>query len=453
MPGAWHFPTFRDFEAHGERTQNPANRFPSLSGLRAASGKTGRAGREMRLQAGDAKAVEGALQWALAEGKALELVGHGSKQAIGRPAQTDATLDLSALTGVTLYEPEELVLSAKAGTPIADIEALVGAKGQQLAFEPADYGIILGAENRRGTIGGVLATNLSGPRRIKAGAARDHFLGCSAVSGRGETFKSGGRVVKNVTGYDLCKLMAGSWGTLAVMTEVTIKTLPAPETEETILLHGLGPTQAVAAMTAALGSPCDVSGAAHLPASVAGRLPQTAGFGSALTMLRLEGFAPSVAHRRGALESLLRAAGDLATVGAPASAALWRAVRDVAPFATSSRDGGSRPLWRISTAPSRGAELGALIARQADVEMLYDWGGGLIWLALDAPDDAGAAMIRRAVGATGGHATLIRAPAAVRAAWAPFEPQDAGIAALTKRVKESFDPRGVLNPGRMWAGV
>ena len=166
------------------------------------------------------------MQWALGEGKALELVGHGSKQAIGRPAQTDATLDLSALTGITLYEPEELVLSAKAGTPIAEIEALVGAEGQQLAFEPMDYAAILGAAAGRGTIGGVLAANLSGPRRIKAGAARDHFLGCTAVSGRGETFKSGGRVVKNVTGYDLCKLMAGSWGTLAAMTEVTIKTLP-----------------------------------------------------------------------------------------------------------------------------------------------------------------------------------------------------------------------------------
>ena len=216
----------------------------------------------------DAKDVEDAVQWALGAGKALEIVGQGTKRAIGRPAQSDLTLDLSGLSGVTLYEPEELVLSARAGTPLAEIEALVASTGQQLAFEPMDYGPLLGGAAGRGTIGGVLAANLSGPRRIKAGAARDHFLGFSAVSGRGETFKSGGRVVKNVTGYDLCKLMAGSWGTLAAMTEVTIKVLPQPETESTVIVRGLDDEAAMRAMTAAMGLPCDVSGAAHLPAAV-----------------------------------------------------------------------------------------------------------------------------------------------------------------------------------------
>src|SRR6516225_783249 len=203
------------------------------------------------VQPRDAKDVEAAVQWALGEGRALELVGHASKRAIGRPAQTDFTLDLSALTGVTLYEPEELVLSAKAGTPLAEIEALVDGKGQQLAFEPMDYGPLLGGAAGRGTIGGALAVNLCGPRRIKAGAARDHFLGFTAVSGRGETFKSGGRVVKNVTGYDLCKLVAGSWGTLAALTDVTLKTLPRPETEETVMIRGLDGPRAIAAMTSA----------------------------------------------------------------------------------------------------------------------------------------------------------------------------------------------------------
>ena len=178
----------------------------------------------------DGKEVEEAVRWALANEKALEVVGQGTKRAIGRPSQTDITLDLSGLTGVTLYEPAELVLSARAGTPLAEIEALLAQSGQQLAFEPMDYGALLGTAAAAGSIGGVLAANLSGPRRIKAGAARDHFLGVSAVSGRGETFKSGGRVVKNVTGYDLCKLLAGSWGTLAAMTEVTVKTLPRAET-------------------------------------------------------------------------------------------------------------------------------------------------------------------------------------------------------------------------------
>jgi glycolate oxidase FAD binding subunit len=400
------------------------------------------------------KTVEQAVQWALAEGKTAEIVGHGSKRAIGRPAQTDLTFDLSALTGVTLYEPAELVLAANAGTPLAEIEALVAAHGQQLAFEPMDYGAILAGSGGRGTIGGALAANLSGPRRIKAGAARDHFLGFAAVSGRGEIFKSGGRVVKNVTGYDLCKLMAGSWGTLAVLTEVTIKVLPRPETEATVLVRGLEPARAIAAMTAAMGSSCDVSGAAHLPAEVAASIPagEIAGAGGAITALRLEGFAPSVAHRRRMLEALMRSFGDLVTVGEPASRTLWQAVRDVAPFAAR-RDAIELPLWRISTAPSRGAELVAMIAERAPAQVLYDWAGGLIWLALGTCDDAGAALVRQAVAATGGHATLIRAPAAGRAALDVFAPQDAAAAALTKRVKESFDPKGVLNPGRMWAGV
>src|SRR5947208_15413510 len=200
----------------------------------------------------DQKDVAAAVEWALAGGKTLEIVGGGSKREIGRAAQWDLTLDLSALSGVTLYEPEELVLSAKAGTPLAEIETLLAANGQQLAFEPMDYSAVLGGVAGRGTIGGALAANVSGPRRLKSGAARDHFLGVSAVSGRGESFKSGGRVVKNVTGYDLCKLMAGSWGTLAVMTELTIKVLPRPETEQTLLIRGLEPGQATTAMPPAI---------------------------------------------------------------------------------------------------------------------------------------------------------------------------------------------------------
>ena len=405
----------------------------------------------------DAKEVEAAVQSALAGGKTVEIVGHGSKRAIGRPAQTDLTLDLSALSGVTLYEPEELVLSAKAGTPLAEIEALLAANGQQLAFEPMDYAAVLGGVAGRGTIGGALAANVSGPRRLKTGAARDHFLGVSAVSGRGESFKSGGRVVKNVTGYDLCKLMAGSWGTLAAMTDVTIKVLPRSETEQTLLVRGLDPARAVAAMTSAMGSSCDVSGAAHLPAEVAARMPVPESAGGAVTALRLEGFSPSVIERKRMLAALMQPFGELATADEQASRALWTAIRDVTPFAAdgASASSGQRasPLWRISIAPSRGAELAAMIATAAQAQMFFDWAGGLIWVMLGACDDAGAALVRRAVAAAGGHATLIRAPASARAAIDVFTPQDAAVAALTKRVKESFDPKGVLNPGRMWAGV
>src|SRR5471032_758775 len=207
----------------------------------------------------DAKEVEDAVRWALGNDKALEVAGQGSKRSLGRPSQTDLTLDLSGLSGVTLYEPAELVLSAKAGTPLAEIEELLAKNNQELAFEPMDYGPLFGLEAGKGTIGGVIAANLSGPRRIKAGAARDHFLGLTAVTGRGDTIKSGGRVVKNVTGYDMCKVIAGSWGTLAAMTDITIKVLPRAETEATVVVEGLDDARACAAMAAAMGAPCDVS--------------------------------------------------------------------------------------------------------------------------------------------------------------------------------------------------
>jgi glycolate oxidase FAD binding subunit len=400
----------------------------------------------------DAAETEQAIRWALAEAKTLELVGHGTKRAIGRAAQWDATLDLSALCGVTLYEPEELVLSAKAGTPLAEIEALVAASKQELAFEPMDYGALLGAPVGAGTIGGALAANLSGPRRIKAGAARDHFLGFSAVSGRGETFKSGGRVVKNVTGYDLCKLLAGSWGTLAAMTDVTIKTLPRAETEATVLVLKLDDATAGKVMAAAMGSFGDVSAAAHLPVTVATRLAEIAAAGSAVTVFRLEGVAPSVADRKRVLEKLLSPFGALGALDEASSRALWRAIRDVMPFAAAG-PAGARDLWRISTAPTRGAEVGRILADAADAEVVYDWAGGLVWAALPASNDAQAPRVRSAVAAVGGHATLIRAPAAVRAAIAVFAPEPAPLAALTARVRAGFDPQGVLNSGRMWAGV
>ena len=404
------------------------------------------------LEPRDAKEVEEAIQWALAGGKALEIIGRGSKRAIGRAAQWDATLDMSGLSGVTLYEPEELVLSAKAGTPLAEIEALVAANKQELAFEPLDYAAVLGGPAGAGTIGGAIAANLSGPRRIKAGAARDHFLGFAAVSGRGEIFKSGGRVVKNVTGYDLCKLLAGCWGTLAAMTEVTVKTLPQAETEETILVLNLDDGAAGKAMNAAMGSYADVSAAAHLPAQAAARIAETASADAAVTAFRLEGVAPSVEQRKGVLQALLSPFGALGGLGEAPSRALWRAIRDVAPFAASG-PAGRHDLWRISTPPTRGAGVGRALTEQAGAELLFDWAGGLIWAALPATADAHAPTVRATVAATGGHATLIRAPAAVRAAVDVFTPEAPAVAALTKRVRESFDPQGVLNAGRMWAGV
>jgi glycolate oxidase FAD binding subunit len=400
----------------------------------------------------DAAEVEQAIKEAIAAGTTLEIVGHGSKRVIGRAAQWDMTLDLSALSGVTLYEPAELVISAKAGTPLAEIEALLAANGQQLAFEPMDFGPLLGTPADSATIAGVLAGNLSGPRRVKAGAARDHFLGVTAVSGRGETFKSGGRVVKNVTGYDLCKLLAGSWGTLAAMTDVTVKTLPRAETERTVLV--LGPDAAAAGklMTAVMSSFADASAAAHVPSALVGRIAVIAAAGASVTAFRIEGVAPSVAHRSALLEDLARSQGRLAMLEEPSSRELWRAVRDATPFAAAGPSG-ARDIWRISTAPASGTDVGRALVERADAEVLYDWAGGLVWAALPPSDDAASDLVRALVAERGGHATLIRAPAAVRAAVDVFQPEAPALAALTKRVREGFDPRGVLNPGRMWAGV
>src|SRR3954470_20673304 len=221
------------------------------------------------LEVRDAKDVEDAVRAAIASDQPLEIIGHGSKRLIGQPMGTNALLGLSSLNAVTSYEPNELIITVQAGAPVADVQSLIDSKNQQFAFEPIDTAPLLGTANQA-TIGGMIGAGLAGPRRIKAGGARDHLLGVHAVSGFGDSFKAGGKVVKNVTGYDLCKLLAGSWGTLAVMTEVTLKVMPKAESERTRVLRGLDDLTANRAMTVALGSPFDVSGAAHVPNSAIG---------------------------------------------------------------------------------------------------------------------------------------------------------------------------------------
>jgi glycolate oxidase FAD binding subunit len=385
--------------------------------------------------------------WAAAEETPLEILGAGSKRTLGRPVEADTQVALAGLGGIDLYEPAELVMSAKAGTPLAEIEARLVDNHQQLAFEPPDYGVLLGGKPGLGTIGGVIACNLSGPRRIKAGAARDHFLGVQAVTGRGDLIKSGGRVVKNVTGYDLCKLFAGSFGTLVAMTDVTFKVLPAAEHETTLLLRPRARAGGFAALRTAMNSAGDVAGAAYLPAAAAGRsaVPAAAAVGADLAALRLEGPAPSVRERAGRLQALLKAEAELDELTPLESATLWRAIRDVALLPP------TIPLWRVSVPPAAGAPLLEALERELRFAWFADWAGGLLWLAVDDPAHAGAAQIRRALLESGGHATLIRGSAELRAAVPVFQPQEAALARLGARVKHSFDPKGILNRGRMYA--
>jgi glycolate oxidase FAD binding subunit len=403
------------------------------------------------LKPADAAQALEAVRWAISEETPLELVGHGTKRALGRPFQATHTLDVSDLSGLKFYEPAELVLSARAATPLAELEALLDENRQQFAFEPPDFGPLLGGEAGKQTIGGVVSCNLAGPRRVKAGAARDHFLGCQAVSGRGEAFKAGGRVVKNVTGYDLPKLLAGSYGTLALLTEVTLKVLPAPENTRTVLIRGLDDATAIRVMALALQSPYEVAAAAHVPAALAGGVGvEELGSGTAATAIRLEGFGPSIEYRAGKFRDLFRGFGSVEFLEREPSLAFWAAVRDVKPFVANPE----RLVWRLSVPPADGARVVADIASRLPAEAYFDWGGGLIWLAVDPTvERAGQEVIREAVGLGGGHATLIRAPDMVRASADVFHPQAATLAALSARVKESQDPKRIFNPGRMYAGV
>jgi glycolate oxidase FAD binding subunit len=407
-------------------------------------------------QPADAAEATEIVAWAAAEKQTLEIIGGGSKRALGRPPSTEHTLQLAALCGIVDYDPAELVLTARAATPMATIEAQLNMQRQMLGFEPPDLrGLLAGglpADGHEPTLGGVIACNLSGPRRVRAGAARDHFLGFAAVNGWGDAWKAGGRVVKNVTGYDMGKLQAGAYGTLSVLTEVTVKVLPRPETSCSLLLQGLADEAAIQALAAALNSSHEVSAAAHLPAAVAirSRIAAVSSAGSAVTAVRLEGPRPSVEYRAGALTGVL---GRAERLHAAESEALWAEIAAVQPIL----GGENMVVWRVCPTPAASPALLRRVRSELEsAEAFYDWGGGLVWLALDAGEasgDCGAAVVRAAVAEAGGHATLIYASDAARQAVPVFEPAAGPLDALARRIKGSFDPFGILNPGRMQQGV
>ena len=345
------------------------------------------------------------------------VVRGGGTRAVGRPVLGEV-LETGGLSGITLYEPGALTLVARAGTPLEAVEAALAAENQRLPFEPIDMRALL-ATTGTPTIGGMVAANASGPRRVQAGACRDSLIGVRFVDGQGAVVSNGGRVMKNVTGYDLVKLMAGSWGTLGVLTEVSFKLLPVPEAQATLLSAAHSVADAVALMSRALGTPFEVNGAARL---TDGRVA-----------LRIEGFAQSVAYRARELQAAL--GGDWAVHTGADSAALWQGLRDVTAFAGQAGD-----VWRISVRPS---DAPGLVAKM-DCPVQLDWGGGLIWALSPAGRD-----LRARLGAFQGHATLVRGSEATRAALPVFQPEAAPLAAITRGLRAKFDPRGVLNPGLM----
>jgi glycolate oxidase FAD binding subunit len=417
----------------------------------------------------DEAAISAIVAAAAAERTPLRIAGLDSKRRMLRPVQAARTLSTRNLAGITLYSPQELIVSARAGTPLAEVTAMLAQAGQHLIAEPPDFSALLGGGGRNGaasgsghqtgdgqsgemqsrdmqSLGGVIATNLSGPRRVAWGAMRDHVMGVRAVNGTGEVIHSGGRVLKNVTGLDLCKLLTGSHGTLGVLTEITLKVLPAPEASASVLISGLAPAEGVAALSAALGSPYGVSAAAFLPAEAAARargLPA----GSA-TLVRLEDFAASVAYRGARLRDDLARFGAAVLLPQAESVALWRLVRDAAVLPAAETDA----IWRLSVRPSAGAALAERLERAVGAHWFLDWGGGLVWIA--APGDGATHdAVSAAAAAAGGVWTVLRAPETLRIAIAVVPPEPPALAAITRRVKAAMDPAGILNPGRLYPGL
>jgi glycolate oxidase FAD binding subunit len=387
------------------------------------------------LQPGDEQDICDAVAEAAASHARLEIVGGGSKRTIGHPHRETLTLSTARLAGITDYDPAELILTVQPGARLVEVEALLARNSQMLAFEPYDFARVVGAAPGQSTIGGMVGAGIAGSRRVSAGGVRDHMLGFSAVNGLGQRFKAGGKVVKNVTGYDLPKMMAGSWGQLAALTELTLKVLPKPQMVRTLVLHGLSNETALAAMTRAIGSRADVAAASHVPAP-AGE--------EATTAIRIEGFGPSVEARERLLRSLLS---DIAAVDVMAgedAEAHWSKVRTASCLAAEDRP----VLWRISIPPARGAELLRTVT-ELDGLALLDWAGGLSWAR--TPLSTSADAIRKLAERAGGHAMLVDAPTEIRVAAPALHPEPPAVAALSQRVREAFDPAGVFDPQRFAA--
>lgn len=381
----------------------------------------------------------------------LEVCGFRSKREAGRPLRPSAVVSTAKLSGITQYDPQELVISAKAGTPLHEVEAALSKRNQELAFEPADLSRIYGKDALAASVGSIAAMNVSGPRRILRGAARDHLLGIRAVNGEGVAIKSGGRTLKSAAGVDLVRGICGSWGTLAVFTELTFKVLPKAPEGRTIVFLGLADEAAVGVMSAAMGTPHEVSGTIHLQGQLVERLsdPEIAPSKTSVTALRLEGVSESLAYRAEKLRRQLAPFGETYELDHQRSRLFWADIRSLA-FLSADFE---RPLWRITVAPSKAPLIVRALSAFFPVNAAYEWSGGLLWLELPPSSDASVTEVRRVLAEFPVDSMLMRAPRQVRAAIEVFHPLPLAKMKIVQALKKAFDPAGVLNPGRMYSGV
>jgi glycolate oxidase FAD binding subunit len=381
----------------------------------------------------------------------LEVCGFRSKREAGRPVKPSAIVSTAKMSGIVFYEPRELVICAKAGTPLHEIEAALARNKQELAFEPADYSRIFSRDYLAASVGSIAAMNISGPRRILRGAARDHLLGIRAVNGEGTPIKSGGRVMKNVTGVNLVRGLSGSWGTLSVLTELTFKVMPKSPESRTVMFLGLADEAATGVMCAAMGTPYEVSGTVHLHGGLVSRLSdrELAPAKTALTALRLEGTPSSLAYRTEKIRRQLAPFGQTYEIDQQRSAEFWAEVRSLA-FLSADFE---RPLWRITVAPSKAALIVRALSAFFELQAAYEWSGGLLWLELPPSSDASVTEVRRVLAEFEADSMLMRAPQPVRSATEVFHPLPFAEMKLVQALKNAFDPSAVLNPGRMYAGV
>lgn len=411
------------------------------------------------------KDVREAMRWARDEDKHLEIYSGGTKRTIGHPIEDSYALGLGFMRGILSYEPDELVISMRAATPLAEINQALRAHRQQLAFEPPNWSNLFSPQKPQEvsapTCGGLVASNAAGARRFVAGAARDHLLGFHAISGRGIDFQSGGRVVKNVSGYDLSKLMSGSWGTLAVMYELTLRTVPAPQATRTLFLYGLEEDEAMRWMDHLLSKNFNISGAVHIPLATMKQWNNLDHNPASLTAFRLEGTLAATQAKLNQLQGLVGSEAQTNNNEGEAAIQFWNSINDLAIFSTPNTNKNA-PLWRILTPRSKAANLIARLSAECeDVLYFLDWGGGLIWFGHDCVNgeteleefQKKANQIRYICLEHDAQAILMRASPTARRAIPFMPPLSSGLAGINARIKNAFDPNAILNPSRLYYGI